>query len=289
MAIKPLSTNERLGDAATHFFKTGNVLRRPDDRLQELHALLPKNGENNTRVEYDLWYDMNDHRAVHGYVYTDMMSKFIYLRVGDAKRTHAIMEEAAKHEITPVGESILADLAANNQDKYKLRAAKEFPSFVIFLAGANILNEAVDWDSIAHHVKHNGAKLKCHPLTSRDLYQLLCQRYGKENLIDKKISGHELLNNATTVGCAENSEMGLVGIAKGKKFVSVGGRNPQLTYAAIYKAVRGDNAREKLTRILSCTHSGIVPACVDNPEEYVKNFFDYYRGMPHVPPKNSNP
>lgn len=281
-----MSTNESLGDSVTHFYKTGGVLRNPDAHLLRLRNILPVQGPNSTRVEYDIWYDMNDASRVHGYVYTDAMGKFIYLRVGDANRTHDLMREAAQSPITDEGRAIFEDLANSSRDKYRLRHTLETYDKVAFLAGANILNKAVDWGKLDRIVQ-DGWKLKCHPLTSRDLRQLLIKRFGEDAIIDKRVSGYALLDAAREIACAENSEMGIVGVAKGKTLESIGCGNRQLTYSAIYAQLHAaSDKRDALLRILSCPYSGLVPACLSDPERRVELFFDHYKDIPHVKPKN---
>ena len=154
-----MSTNESLGDSVTHFYKTGSVLRHEDPELLRLRDLLPTKGPVGTRVEYDIWYDMNDDARVHGYVYTDAMGKFVYLRVGDAARSHALMEQAASGTVTDEGKKIVHELATGTRDKYRLRDTKVQEDRVAFLAGANILEKAVDWTKLDELVK-DGWKLK---------------------------------------------------------------------------------------------------------------------------------
>ena len=47
---------------------------------------------------------MNDEKRIHGYMYTDAMAKFVYIRAAGSYWTHKLMEEAAKHPITEEGE-----------------------------------------------------------------------------------------------------------------------------------------------------------------------------------------
>lgn len=288
MAFYKMSQSEELGDSVTHFFKTGGVLRNRDDDLVRIREMLPLEGENNTRVEYDIWYDMDDPARIHGYVYTDTMGKFIYLRVADAKRSHEAMERASNSEVTQEGFDIMHDLASTSFDKYRLRKTNEAYDKVVFLAGANILHKAVDWGKLDRMVSE-GWRLKCHPLTSRDLRQLLINRFGYEAVLDRKTSGYDLLEKASHVACAENSEMGIVAVAKGKELVSVGCGNTQLTYSAIYAQLNESKDKKKtLLKILSCKESGLVPSHIAYPQERITLFFDQYRDIPHVKPKSYN-
>lgn len=289
MAFHKMSLNESLGDTATHFFKTGAVLRHQSDGLKRLQSMLPSNWLNGCRVEYDLWYDMKDPDRVHGYVYTDAMGKFVFIRVGDAERNSAIMRKAAASGVTEEGRAIFDDLGRTSRDKYKLRHTGEKHELVIFLGGANVIEQSVSWEKL-HYYVDQGAKLKCHPMTSRDLSALLCKRFGSQAILDKKLSGYDLLAGADMVGCAENSEMGLVALAKGKRAVSVGKGNNQLTYSSIYHAIESGEEydADKFLSILSSKFCGLVPVVADDPKDYIDQFFDYYKGVPHVEPKRLN-
>lgn len=289
MPLERLAENDELGNAAAHFFKSGNILRgKESDDIAVLKNLLPKNGPNETRVEYDVWYDMGDNDKIHGYVYTDAMAKFVYVRAAGAHWTHKIMREASKHPITEEGERIFKDLAENSVDKYRLRRVKETHDFVIFLPGTNIINEALNWDKMENAIRQ-GAKLKCHPITAPGLLANLKHRFGAENILDKKLSGHQLLAEASIVGCCENSEMGLVALAQGKKTYLFGHGLKNLTYSALYNTIWKDGKADvdKFKSILSAKYSGLIPIISENPQEYVDEFFKHYKDLPHVRPRNT--
>lgn len=289
MPLDRQATNDHLGNAAAHFFKSGNILRgKGSDELAVLRDLLPANGPNGTRIEYDIWYDMSDEKRIHGYMYTDAMAKFMYIRAAGIYWTNKIMREASQHEITPEGERIFQDLAENSVDKYRLRRTKDTHKFVIFLPGTNIINDILDWDKVENAV-NQGAKLKCHPITAPGLVANLKHRFGAENILDKKLSGHQLLTEASIVGCCQNSEMGLVALAQGKKVYLFGNGNKQVTYSALYNTIfdaKGKAHVDRFKRILSCKYSGMVPIVAHNPQEYVDAYFDYYKDLPHVKPRN---
>jgi hypothetical protein len=291
VALERLAETDELGNAAAHFFKSGNIVRGNElDELAQLRTLLPSNGPNGTRVEYDVWYDMGDKENIHGYVYTDAMAKFIYMRAAGAYFSHKVMQDASKHKITEEGEKIFQDLGSNSVDKYRLRKAKTTHDFVIFLPGTNIINDALNWDKMENAIKQ-GAKLKCHPITAPGLVANLKHRYGAENIIDKKISGHQLMKEAKIVGCCENSEMGIVALAQGKTTYLFGHGHRHLTYSALYNTIwnAGKPDVNKLKAILSCKYSGLIPVMAENPQEYVNAYFNHYKDMPHVRPRNPNP
>lgn len=289
MSIKSHADNDELGNAAAHFFKSGSVTRSSaNDALEQVTALLPEEGNFGTNLEYDLWYSFND--SIHGYVYTDVMTKFVYIKPASKKYANQIMRIATTETITEEGQYILEDIANNNSDKYNLKKARKSYDFVIFLPGTNCINDVIDFGKITNAVRQ-GAKLKMHPLTSKGLETKLKNDFGKETIIDKKIAGHQLLENAAIVGCGMNSEMGLVALSKGKKVYLFdkddGKRN--WTYTPIYKAIQTNNglSQEKWLRILSSKYSGLVPHMIENPKERIEHFFTYFKGTKHNV-KNSN-
>jgi hypothetical protein len=286
MSLKKLANNDELGNPVAHFFKSGNVLRKADDcGLIGLKSFLPKSWEKGTRVEYDVWYSFPDNK-IHGYVYTDLLTNFIYLRVASEKFASEAMSRAAESKVTEEGERLFLEIAKNCEDKYRLRPSRSAHDFVIFLAGTNILNKVTDWAKVDNAVRQ-GAKLKCHPLTSAPAYQHLVHKYG-DAVIPKKISGHQLLQEAKIVGCCDNSEMGIAALAKGKTVYRFGKQNHWCTYSAIYKSLlhNGQLSAEKLKAILSCKTSGLVPASIDEPQERIQKFFLQYDQEEHLAPKD---
>ena len=287
MPIKKLADNDELGNSVAHFFKSGNVLRsKENDKLKELKEMLPTHSVNNTKVEYDVWYSFNDDK-IHGYVYTDVLTQFLYLRVASSRKAVQAMRESASGKITEEGERLFYEIANESGDKYRLRKGSEVYDFVIFLPGTNILNKVVNWQKIDNAVKQ-GAKLKCHPLTAPAAYEHLVKKYG-DAVIHKKMSGHELLDNASIVGTCDNSEMGIAALAKGKSVYRFGNKE-WCTYSAIYTSLMNKDRLDpkKLKAILSSKTSGLIPANINNPEERINAFFNQYKEVDHVAPKDLN-
>lgn len=284
--MKKLAENDEFGNPAAHFFKSGNVLRnRKSDQLIAIKKLLPETWRG-TKIEYDLWYNFSDGK-IHGYVYTDLLTKFIYLRAASIEHASQTMLQAASCRINAVGERWFNDIAENNEDKYRLRSTGEQHDFVIFLPGTNILDKVTDWPKVERAMAQ-GAKLKCHPLTSPTVYQHLVHKYGAENIIEKKKSGKAILDRAAIVGCCENSEMGVVALAKGKKVYLFGKRDEWCTYTAIYRALetQGVLRADRLKALLSSDSSGLIPSSPDRHQDNVTSFFDQYIGVEHVAPRS---
>lgn len=287
MPLKKLADNDELGNPVAHFFKSGNVLRSKDnDQLMQLKSLVPQKWINDTKVEYDVWYDFPSDKRIHGYVYTDVLTQFLYLRVASSVWATKAMQKAAKTKISEEGERLFTEMANSCEDKYRLRAKNLKHDFVVFLAGTNILNKVTDWEKVDNAVSQ-GAKLKCHPLTAASAYEHLVHKYG-DAVIEKKASGHELLNNAQVIGCCDNSEMGIAGLSKGKTVYRFGREDQWCTYSAIYRSLldKGQLSADKLKAILSCKDSGLIPANIKYPQERINRFFFQYGQEEHVAPSN---
>ena len=134
------------------------------------------------------------------------------------------------------------------------------------------------------------ARVKPHPLTSPFCMSELRAKYGKESLLDRKASGQDILNKSKVIGCCSNSEMGLIGIAQGKRIELFDNRHPQqLTYKAFYSALyeNGYPVVDDLKRILSSNYSGLIFYLSKNPQNKIDNFFNYFKKVVHVQPKKS--
>jgi len=288
MALETLAFNDVLNNDIAHFFKSGNIRRSDENnQLNKIHHLLPKKGNYGTNLEYDIWYDFKNDPKIRGYVYTDVMTKFVYLKPASSMYSVKLLKECLKGKITEEGEKIFEDISQNNKDKYKLRNTIDEHPYVIFLPGTNILNEITDDVKIEKAIKSDGAKLKPHPLTAPFIMSFLRAKYGKNTLIHKNVSGHELLNRTEVVGCCSNSEMGLIGLAQGKR-VKLFDKNKikAKTYTHIYEVLFQDGypVINDLKRLLSADYSGLIHHSTKNPKERIDNFFKYFKKIQHVKP-----
>ena len=276
MPFQKMSTNEVLGDTAAHFFKSGNTLRADNfDELIKISALLPTD----RKIEYDIWYDKNDEKTVHGYVYTDMANQFLYIRPACTVRTYQTMVEAAQSDITDEGEMLYEKMQLCN-DKYRLRKAKASHDFVIFLSGSNIFDKISDISRLQNAVSQ-GAKCKLHPLSAAPMVAYIKNKLGSDCLIDKNISGHQLMTDASIVGAFTNSEMGLVAASLGKTVYLFNDVRKIYTYSSIYNAVfPGDvYSEERMKRVLSCKSSGLISMFASNPQENIDLFFKRFEDV----------
>ena len=288
MPLETLAFNDVLNNNIAHFFKSGNIRRSEvNKQLDKIHHLLPTKGNHGTNLEYDIWYDFKNEKKIRGYVYTDIMTKFVYIKPASSLYSLKLLKECVRGEITQEGEKIFDDIANQNADKYNLQTTDIGYPYVVFLAGTNILEEITDDVKLLKAIKEEGAKLKPHPLTSPFTMSFLKAKYGKDSLVNKNLSGHEILNRAKVVGCTTNSEMGLIALAQGKR-VNLFDR-PKIackTYTHIYKVLfeQGYPVINDFKRLLSATNSGLIYHATEQPEEKIKNFFHYFNKVEHVKP-----
>lgn len=289
MALEVLPFNDVLNNDIAHFFKSGNLRRsKENDRLDKIHYLLPEKANHGTNLEYDIWYEFKGENKIRGYVYTDVMTKFVYLKPASTAYSKKVLRESLKEKITEEGEKIFQDLKENNTDKYKLIPTDIEHSYVIFLPGTNILQEILNEQKVRKALKE-GAKLKPHPLTSPFCLSYLRAKYGKQNILNKKFSGQDILNKTRIVGCCTNSEMGLIAIAQGKRLhLFDNDKVASKTYTPLYSVLHenGYPVIDDLKRILSSEYSGLVSFLSKNPKNKIDSFFNYFKRVLHVRPKN---
>jgi len=289
MALTRLADKDELGNKAAHFFKSGNIMRtNENDHVALLKDLLPATGNWHLPLEYDVWYDMAEEQ-IFGYTYTDAFSKCLLIRVASFEKTMRTMALAAREPVTDEGIAFFNELKNNSTDKYKLskRRQKEH-KFVIFLPGTNIIDKVLDVEKTKRAIAQ-GAVIKCHPLTAPGMVAFLKSEYGRDKVLDKKISGHKLLEEASIVGCCSNSEMGIIALTKDKSvYLFDKTEDQQTTYRAIYSAVTNQNGALcpiKLQRLFSAKYSGLIPYFIDNPQERIDYFFNFWKSNPHALPR----
>lgn len=290
MALSVLAREDEVGNSASHFFKSGNVLRNPKNEALSMRRLLPDNGLYKTNLEYDLWYDAGGRDKIYGYVYTDMLSDFIYLKPANAFFAESAMYASIKLDPSGHGESLVDKIGEGVEDKYRLRPSKSENDFVIFLPGTNCISNVLDWDKTKRAVDQ-GAVLKPHPITSASLMQHLKNVFGEDNVLGKKESGHQLLHDAKIVGCCANSEMGVAAVAakKGFHLFSDLKASKHATYTSIYKAMlSGGNYRENLIKLFDSPFSGIIYSKSDDAVDRIASFFNQFSEVPHIEPKNTS-
>ena len=288
MTLNVLALNDELGNNASHFFKSGNVLRNPKCLSLKISNLLPPKGLYNTNLEYDLWYDMGGSKEIHGYVYTDALSDFLYIKPANSYFTDKVMMESLKVEPTEEGIALIDKMGKRTLDKYRLRKTTSKHDFVIFLPGTNCIKEALNFDKAKAAVLQ-GAVVKPHPISSSSLIVHLNNVFGEENVLERKASGHDIMQDAKIVGCCSNSEMGLAAIAAGKGFhMFTDLQSKHFTYTSIYKAIlSGGSYRDNLIKLFSSEFSGLVSGQSEKALNKIAVFFNQFSGVTHVESKNT--
>jgi len=276
-----MSSNEWLGDPTTHFMKSGDAFRSPENHEQEqLAELIPKMA-NGVKVEYDIGYDIPG--KIHGYKFTDFLTKCIYI----APCSHAI----AKQNITDVaglgptdeGREVVEKLRKTLTDKYLLdndefqRPVKD----LIVLPGTNLLvKDVVDMEKVDRLVSE-GAYVKLHPITS-EVWRTMLKNRWKDKCIPADAPLYPILKNAERVHFTMSSETGIASTLLGKKLGLINSDKPSKTnFEFIYRGLdaqkNGGKLIDKLTALFSHPESGIITVYHKHPEERIDRFFSHMR------------
>lgn len=281
-----MSSNEWLGDATTHFMKSGDAFRSPDNHEQEqLATLIPKKA-NGVKVEYDIGYDIPD--KIHGYKYTDFLTKCIYI----SPCSHAI----AKKNITEVaglgpteeGRYVVEQLRKNLTDKYLLDNDDTTykPKQLIVLPGTNLLvKDVVDMEKVDKLVSE-GAYVKLHPITA-EVWRTMLKNRWKDKCIPADAPLYPILKSAEKVFFTMSSETGIASTLLGKQLGLINSDKPSKTnFEFIYRGLdaqrNGGKLIDKLTSLFSHPESGFITVYHENPEQRIKQFFEHTKKrFPH--------
>lgn len=152
------------------------------------------------------------------FTYSDMLCG-ISLRTFSAEINARI---AIKNIGTIPCQNLVDRFMANLDDKYKLKPTTIRHEKIVFLCGHNIFDAVVDSQSLFRFMDENpDAVIKPHPLTSEGLLRNLGMQFGYHRILDHKESGFDLLQNCSTVVGLPTSELSIVAILLGKKFIDI--------------------------------------------------------------------
>lgn len=283
--FESMSTNEWLGDSTTHFMKSGNTFRSPDNTdLEKLASFIPRQA-NGVKVEYDISYNIPN--EIHGYKYTDFLTKCIYISPCNNKfALHNIVQVASKTP-TEEGREIMAQLRESITDKYILdNDDEDFDNLddLIILPGTNLLvKELVDLEKIDGLVR-DGAYVKLHPITSEVWQSMLKKRWGRQ-VIPADAPLYPIIRSAKKVWFTMSSETGLASTILGKKMGTINSTKPSTAnFEFIYRGldtVKGPLLVDKLAALFSHPESGIITVYHKNPQEALNRFFENMKKYKH--------
>ena len=162
------------------------------------------------------------------------------------------------------------------KDKYQLSSYnEELPNKVIFLPGSNlrnIVNEMKIKDAIK---QYPNIKIKPHPIQTDIGYNKLKTVY-KDRLIDKDISGVQLLNNCEKIWFTYNSEIGLIATLKNINVENITNWNNAFSciYSPLYRKFRDNDSTHNLdvvSKVISSKISGFVFPWQEDWEERIES------------------
>jgi hypothetical protein len=279
-----MSTNEWLGDMTTHFMKSGEALRSPANTQESLSQYIPRL-VNGVKVEYDIAYDIPG--KIHGYKYSDFLTKAIHICPQSFVISRNIIAEVASRETTEEGCDVFQQLRDTIEDKYIQLGEDSFVvDELVVLPGTNLLvkDDIVDMEKIDELVR-KGAYVKLHPITERTWCNFLKQRWGK-NVIDGDVPLYPLLRGCKKVWFTMSSETGFAAAILGKQIGLVNRKDKKAAsnfehiYAGLDRAKNGSIAH-KITVLLSHPESGILTTYHADPQTRINRFFEYTSSFPH--------
>ena len=289
-SLPPLSINEQVGDVPTHYMKSGSSMR-PKAQLDELkifrERILPK-WHRGLRLEYDLWFNTNEIHTIRAWLYTDFMGNGLLFKVNSVKINDKIFKSIVDSDIK-IDEERIDKIINNFRDKYLLKDNETYHDKVIFPPGTNLLTkegkdmQVIDWGRVRRCVE-DGFVIKPHPITTNLFVAKFKKDYGKDRVLDKKVSGMDLLLKAKEVACSPNSETGLIALLldKGLRLIStpkIAREKSHLTYESIYATIadqKNQSSKDALSKILSSKRSGIIFDFDEDAEERVERYFDNF-------------
>lgn len=182
------------------------------------------------------------------FCYHDSMNG-INLTTLSAEVTARLAEKASK--LSPISPFPMGEL----MDKYELKEYTKKHRKVIFIAGSNSTN-LIDQSKV-QQLMHEDDEwvIKLHPVTTDQTIRELGTVFGYHRLIDPKVSGMSVLNNAEEVATMSSSEFYMIARLLGKPVIDVGrfDRGWLCCYFHITRLLKNDSSDYKI--IESCLMS----------------------------------
>lgn len=166
-------------------------------------------------------------------------------------------------------------------DKYELSSVDTKFGEVIFLPGSNIRHIA-NSDRIEEILlDFPNSMVKPHPIQTDIGWKNLREKYG-DRLIDKDVSGYQILNNCSMLWTTYNSEIGLIAALKNIQFgeAMIWKYAFECLYSPIYRHFKYRDVKynfEVIAKVLSSKKSGFIFPWQDDWEERVEIAIDNIR------------
>ena len=258
---------EKLGDFAVRSSRSewGNSI---EPRLREL-APFP--------ITYDVSSTQGEYFSE--FTYTELLDGLLLQTQSVEMNCKIIAAAAADKSKHSVNLELLV------RDKYKLDAVTQNSVYkkVCFLPGHNALDVASVENIARLAFEDKSVVFKPHPLTNLESLKFIAIKVGGWNrVLDKNLSGIELLKNADTVYTTTTSELTIAATIIGKKVINVSNffnesvgvyySISKLLYAAHIQGV--SNAQSVLKNILTSKISGFVCAHIGDVDSRMQCYYD---------------
>lgn len=270
--------NELMVDPEVQKKKIGEDLKRSDRNLwaESIEELV------RSRCPYPASYDVSSTSSINfsEFTYTEIAGGF-WINTQSLEINARIMELASTIETDK--EKVLKEFNKIISDKYILntKTPKNIKR-ICFLPGHNMLDVAsIEMIArIAH--EEDDVMFKLHPLTDEHAISLIAKRVGWHKIIDRNMSGFELLKNCDIVYTSTASEMAITGTLLGKKVINISnffneGSGAYHTISRIlFKAHKEsiELAQQKLANMIDCKFSGLLFPWENDIEQRLNAFFN---------------
>lgn len=171
--------------------------------------------------------------------------------------THGSISNNEVFSVEEMAKTLLSKISSN--DKYiEMKEIDTSYSDVVILCGSNLIWKHVSKELLVRTMHENpNAVIKPHPLTSDEDIRTLGIQIGKSRILDKYLSGHDLVSNASNVWDMSTSQLGIYAHILGKNVDTVGNffEEHDGAYYPLYSV--GRKSRKELLSCLLNPFSGV--------------------------------
>ena len=169
-----------------------------------------------------------------------------------------------------------------DQGKYDLEEYTEEVDTVIMLSGSCWMKTTIDWELVDSVMQDKTTKIKVHPSTTLKVQDELKTRYGEDKIIDRYVSGFQVMLKAKTMYITSLTEFNVWGIVYGKQIKSLQPKQSEFNtiFAVLHSEISTDTEQNKvlLNKLLNGKSGLIFPQYDSNWKSTMKELLGYYVG-----------
>lgn len=204
------------------------------------------------------------------FTYTDVLGGML-LRTFSAEINNRMVLD---HHPSEISDELKSKFIQGISDKYQLKKYVSGYKNIVFIPGHNIFDQVVDHQQLFKIMDSaDDVVIKPHPISNESILRSLGQSFGYKRILDKDLSGVNLVLQCQNVYSVSTSEIPIVAMMNNINFHDItqylNSHIGALSHI-INKVKNSSNKKEEILSLLLAEDSGFIMPCMDSDEIYYR-------------------